>query len=437
MFLREQSIFDARTGCNRYKFKYIKKCSCSKKDSKSKDDNAKKNIKRKYNSRKSIKVVSKLLIPEDLMFDILGFVPVHCLLNSARFVCKSWATTIHSSLFAEACLHRARSKPGFYVEHFDSSSSYFLDIINNVNGRFEFERTDLGIPRRMGMIVSSCDGILLLRHGYRDLFVVNPILKCWLKIPPVSISTECRVTMARVPHTTMFKLFFIDVLEVSGGFWYVFYVLRIGIDNSLKEITRKESPHEKQCLLKKPLYGGGNDVYYITTKGITVVDVDKEIIVGEYPLPPVKMCSYPQPIWLTMGDHLSCIVRKGYFDHNTYKIYILDFDSGKWSLYHKTRPLDYAIPFGHETRGETFCLWINDQIIFQVYIKEKEDIHSWKRSINFSKKKEDIYADDKSIHFSYNVKTRRLKKIEGITEEGVFRVWLHTNSLVSLPNIST
>jgi hypothetical protein len=265
---------------------------------------------------------------------------------------------------------------------------------------------------------------------------VNPILKCWLKIPPVSISMKCKVTIARVPHTAMFKLFFIDVLEVSGAFWYVFYALKIGADNSLKEIARKEAPHT-QYWLRKPLYSGGNDVYYITMKGITVVDVDKEIIVGEYPLPPVKMCSYPQPIWLTMGDHLSCIVRKGYFDHNTYKIYILDFDSGKWSLYHKTRPLDYAIPFGHETRGETFCLWINDQIIFQVYIKEKEDIHSWKRSINFSKKKGDIYADDKSIHFSYNVKTRRLKKIEGITEEGVFRVWLHTNSLVSLPNIST
>jgi hypothetical protein len=231
---------------------------------------------------------------------------------------------------------------------------------------------------------------------------------------------KCKVTIARVPHTAMFKLFFIDVLEVSGAFWYVFYALKIGADNSLKEIARKEAPHT-QYWLRKPLYSGGNDVYYITMKGITVVDVDKEIIVGEYPLPPVKMCSYPQPIWLTMGDHLSCIVRKGYFDHNTYKIYILDFDSGKWSLYHKTRPLDYAIPFGHETRGEAICFWINDQIIFQVYLKKKRDIDPGIRS----------------IHFSYNVKTRQVKKIEDIVEDSGITVWLHINSLVSLPNTST
>ncbi|KAK2426186.1 F-box/kelch-repeat protein [Trifolium repens] len=248
--------------CRSQRFKSIKKCSFSDTDSKSQDDNAKKNIKQKYNNSKSCKVISKLLIPEDLIFDILSFLPVRCLINSARYVCKPWATTIHSPLFAEACLHRARrSKPGIYVEHGDSRNSYFLDIKDDVNGQFEFERIDLGTPRRMGTIVSSCDGILLLHRDYRDLFVVNPILKCWLRIPPLSISVYCRFIIARAPHTTMFKLFFIDNLNVSGASWHVFYVLRIGIDNSLKEIARKEATWDSY-LLCKPLYGGGNDLYY-------------------------------------------------------------------------------------------------------------------------------------------------------------------------------
>ncbi|MCH92041.1 hypothetical protein A2U01_0012973, partial [Trifolium medium] len=193
--------------------------------------------------------------------------------------------------------------------------------------------------------------------------------------------------------------------------------------NSLKEIARKEAPR-KPHFLRKPFYSGGNDLYYITMKGITVVDVDKEITVGEeYPLPPVEMMWYDPILFrFQMGDHLSCIGRKSvHDDHKTYKIYILDFDSRKWTLYHEMEPFDFAVTCGHETIILLVVhLWINDQIVFQVFIKKKGD----------------IYTGLRSIHFSYNVKTRQLKKVEDI-EEGKIGVWLHTNSLVSLPGAST
>jgi hypothetical protein len=297
-----------------------------------------------------------------------------------------------------------------------------LDIKDDVNGQYEFERIDLGTPRGMGTIVSSCDGILLLHRDYRDLFVVNPILKCWLRIPPLSISVYCRFIIARAPHTTMFKLFFIDNLNVSGASWHVFYVLRIGIDNSLKEIARKEATWDSY-LLCKPLYGGGNDLYYITKKGITAVNIEKEIIVGEYPPPPVEMWYNPIQTSFSMGDHLSYIARKSVHDHETHTIYTLDFDSGKWSLYHEIRLLDFVVACCHETiiLLAIVRFWINDQIIFQVYLKKKRDIDPGIRS----------------IHFSYNVKTRQVKKIEDIVEDSGITVWLHINSLVSLPNTST
>jgi hypothetical protein len=220
----------------------------------------------------------------------------------------------------------------------------------------------------------------------------------------------------------MFKLFFIDNLNVSGASWHVFYVLRIGIDNSLKEIARKEATWDSY-LLCKPLYGGGNDLYYITKKGITAVNIEKEIIVGEYPLPPVEMWYDLIQTNLWMGNHLSYIAPKSVHDHKTRTIYILDFDSGKWSLYHEMGPFDFAVACCHETiiLLAIVCLWINDQIIFQVYIKKKRDIDPGIRS----------------MHFSYNVKTRQFKKIEEIVEDRGITVWLHINSLVSLPNTST
>jgi len=67
------------------------------------------------------------------------------------------------------------------------------------------------------------------------------------------------------------------------------------------------------------------------------MDVDKEIIVREYPLPPVLNSLNPK--YLLMGSHLSCIAAKDL--NKTFEIYILDFVSGKWSLYYEMGHFDY------------------------------------------------------------------------------------------------
>lgn len=194
---------------------------------------------------KSCEVISKVLLPEDLMFYILTLVPLDCLINSARYVCKPWAAIIASSFYVQMCESRARSKPGLYVENRTTrSSSYFLEFKDGVNG--QFERTNLGIPQEMGDIICTRDGILLLWNFFvNSIFVVNPLLKSWLRIPPFPISGQhiswrtTRCAIARVPGTIKFKLFFVDIFYISNAFWYVFYVLRIGIDNSWREIARK------------------------------------------------------------------------------------------------------------------------------------------------------------------------------------------------------
>jgi hypothetical protein len=101
----------------------------------------------------------------------------------------------------------------------------------------------------------------------------------------------------------------------------------------------------------------------------------------------------------------------------------LDFASGTWSFYHEMTPFDYMIVCDRELKNiisVVFRLWINDQIIFQV--------GTWVTG--------KIYTGRKSMHFSYNVKTRQLTKIEDI-DAGDIEVWLHTNSLVLLPNTPT
>ncbi|RHN77213.1 putative F-box domain-containing protein [Medicago truncatula] len=200
------------------------------------------------NSAQSCKVISNL--SEDLMFHIFTLVPINSLFNSTRYVCKSWAATIGSSLFFEVCEHRARSKLGLYVENCETyGSSYFLEFKDNVNG--QFERYELGTPRKTEHLISTCDGILLLLSISGQIFVANPILKRGFRIPPFPIPqpriiVRHQCTIARVPLTSKFKLFFLHVFAISASFWYVFYVLRIRIDNSWNEIARKKSSPSRE-----------------------------------------------------------------------------------------------------------------------------------------------------------------------------------------------
>ncbi|XP_058778011.1 uncharacterized protein LOC131652223 [Vicia villosa] len=405
-------------------------------------------------SSKRCEVISKVLLPQDLMLHILTFVHVKCLINSARYVCKSWATTIRTSQFALACL--SHSKPGIYVDDRDSrSKSYFLDIKSYVNGQFEFERTsNFRTPSRTGTVIASCNGILLLfrqrnRPTRTQIFLFNPVIKCCLRTPPLPLQLDktppphfpglhdrlqlvCQFTLVYVPHTAKFKLFFADSVEVvSGAFYYVFYVLTIGIDDSWRVIDRKEAPIQLRGIWK-PLYDGSNYLYWTNIhRGIIVVDVEKEITVGNFSLPPVLirpsltfLYAANQLSFLWMGNLLSCVVRKHVDDGEAYHIYILDFDSGKWSLYHEMEPFDFVT-----TSGRKLCIvsllfrfWIHDQVIFRV------------TTLHFNN--ENLPEGRCTVHFSYSVKTRKLTKIEAIAMANN-EVWLHTNSLIALPSRST
>ncbi|CAK8560104.1 unnamed protein product [Lathyrus sativus] len=391
-------------------------------DSKS-HDHAKTNINQNSN------MISLPPLSEDLMFHILTFVPIICLINSARYVCKTWAAIISSFGFYEACERRARSKQGLYVEGImSSSSSYFLEFKDDdMNG--EFEMFDLVTPRKMGDIITSCDGILLLSNDSGQIFAVNPILKRWFRIPPFPNSMQFpnivrQCTIARVPGTFEFKVFLMNVLEISGSTWYVFYVLRIGVDNSWKEIARREI-FRNQLFYREQICSGEKGLYWITIDEVVAIDVGEEIIVRGYPLPSESnnelMLDGLDPTYLWMGNHISCIVNEEGDFYKPYKVFILDFDSGKWSLYHEMRPFDDVDAYSHQLQilYVTYRFWIKDHIILLVSLSENP-----------------IGNRDPAIkmrHFTYNVKTRDLTEVQGLDLSST-AVWLHRNTLASLPS---
>ncbi|KAL5098698.1 hypothetical protein RYX36_003025 [Vicia faba] len=163
------------------------------------------------------------------------------------------------------------------------------------------------------------------------------------------------------------------------------------------------------------------------------MDVDKEIAVANFSSPPVLILpplaflySGNQLSFLWMGNQLSCVVPKSVDKSEAYHIYILDFDSGKWSLYYETEPFhfDFVADCGRRFTilFISFRFWILDQIIFQIVIGP------WKI--------ENMPKGRYTMHFSYSVGTRKFTKLEGITTAN-HDVWLHTNSLISLPTTPT
>ncbi|XP_004500699.1 uncharacterized protein [Cicer arietinum] len=395
----------------RQRFKSINKCTYS--DSRHHDRATNKqnmNIQQNSNSSKNFDLISKL--PQELMLAILSLVPLKCLLNSARHVSKPWATAI------QACL---RGKPpGIYIEIIHTTrASYFLNIQDYVKGHSE--RIYLGLSFRFGEIVAISDGMFLLCDRFRLTYVVNPIIKCCFRIPPLPFSklrAELRSTIACVPRTGKFKVFLIDDQNVSGVNWYVFNVLRIGIDNTWKEIVRKEVKllNYKGLLAWKPVHNGDNDIYWITEEGVIVMDVDKEIIIREYPLPPQPVYTFPLPVYLWTGDCLSFIMDEK--DSRTYQIYTLDMDSGKWTLYHEIRPFHntgicshkLGFDFNIMATSLIFRFWINDQIIFiGIFVPNPTGFVT-------------------NVHFCYNIKTRQVAKIDCIPI-GNLKAWLHTPTL--------
>ncbi|PNX81710.1 hypothetical protein L195_g037735, partial [Trifolium pratense] len=132
-----------------------------------------------------------------------------------------------SSRFIEAYESRRRgsahsSKIGLYVENRTLGPSYFLEFKDYVSG--QFERTNLGTPERMGRIIGTCDGMLLLEnYSCKQMFLVNPLLKWWLRLPFYPITERPPIfryqgAITRVPRTGKFKLFLADCIEVLGVF---------------------------------------------------------------------------------------------------------------------------------------------------------------------------------------------------------------------------
>ncbi|XP_020255150.1 F-box/LRR-repeat/kelch-repeat protein At2g27520-like [Asparagus officinalis] len=114
----------------------------------------------------------------DLIFNILVWIPAVILHGRLRCVCKQWLHMIRDPVFVQAHLAKAKSKPSLYCAARYQPHNFRYLVIDE----------DQDVPPTVQtpiMMLASCDGLVLVADSWRarSLAVVNPITRKCLQLP--------------------------------------------------------------------------------------------------------------------------------------------------------------------------------------------------------------------------------------------------------------
>ncbi|GMI96163.1 hypothetical protein like AT3G23880 [Hibiscus trionum] len=133
--------------------------------------------------------------PQEIIVEILANLPVKSLLRF-RCVFKSWKSLISDPFFINKHLKRIQSDPKFFrkrvlintlrprmsirysIKSFNLSDTYEDSIVNTTE--IEYPSRDVS---RHDLIVGSCNGLICITVGEYTVFLVNPTLRVFKKLP--------------------------------------------------------------------------------------------------------------------------------------------------------------------------------------------------------------------------------------------------------------
>ncbi|XP_059428697.1 putative F-box protein At3g17480 [Corylus avellana] len=203
-------------------------------------------------------------LPEDLLRDILLRLPVKHLVR-LRLVCKSWSTLLKSRDFTTTRLNRSANHGGHLLVYRKRCTSHSLSLISvkalNVAVKIETPEK-IGSPGK-GMVVGSCNGLVCLYNGGRNITLWNPATGEDKILPPLGINPKSRANLNSVGfgyHLNDYKVVRIlysrgepldrpastqvEVYSTSTGCWRVFdAIVPCFINNLNSSVILKGVPY--------------------------------------------------------------------------------------------------------------------------------------------------------------------------------------------------
>ncbi|OMO78772.1 hypothetical protein CCACVL1_14121 [Corchorus capsularis] len=345
-------------------------------------------------------------VPDEVISEILSWIPAKTLHGIMRYVCKTWAKEICNSSFVEN--HLKRSKPGLLLQNETSKSTRFLEI--RENGDFEFTNMN---PRpsndnynNLGTIISSCDGVIMYFGPFwTTICVTNPIVMDVTHVPRHfhhRARAEPSYAIARVSHSGEFKIVCGQIIEKTNETHW--YILTVGIFDSWRDIGCVISCSGALEVMKPIcvgdlIYWSGN-AYPSIHKDVIVTDVAKEIAFGiQLPM------KFMQSNFVKIGNLFASLTFQDGYCYDIHVLKDVHSDSVKWEFY-QTVVLCSPNDYNEEWQRANFIACIGQELIFDflpLYLKPRP-----------------------RKYYAYNLKTRQVRCITANET-----AHLHTNSLVS------
>ncbi|XP_059670539.1 uncharacterized protein LOC132316059 [Cornus florida] len=217
-------------------------------------------------------------LPEEIIFNILLWLPAEVLYNVMRYVCRDWYNMISDSGFIKA--HLQNSTDALLIDSCHISNSASLVEIHNCDVKIRKLRY-----RFLRHCYGSCDGLVFSRHD-NIYYVANPITKLLVTLLPFfKTSYICCPRLTYVRSTGRYKVIIIIRYENKD---YFCLILTIGTDNDWRLIDTNHLPNFNRYLLLCKSFSTEGYIY-ITSKSAShlfALDVEAEIF-HQFPVPNV------------------------------------------------------------------------------------------------------------------------------------------------------
>lgn len=258
-------------------------------------------------------------IPEDLVLNILLCLPADVIYGVMQYVCREWYNLVRSPTFVSS--HLQKSTGGaFLLQTARTHPRYFLSMGKCDDEDIELVEAEFPPFRDLA---SSCNGLVLMVHyNSRELYVINPVLKWQLTLPPP-------------PNLVAMKFCNIAYAAVSGA--YKVLVINIcGCPTVLTVGDKEWRPLQKSCLLNN-IVGSfyinrslslGGFLYWVSECAPFVISFNAETeTFQEIPFP--QGCTSGSPVTLIEMGCFPCLMR--WKENWTWELWLLrDHENGSF-----------------------------------------------------------------------------------------------------------
>ncbi|KAK2974971.1 hypothetical protein RJ640_009130 [Escallonia rubra] len=262
------------------------------------------------------------ILPEEVIFNILLWLPAKVIYDLMRCVCREWYNIIRDSNFINA--HLLRSTSGLLIHNCRSPElAHFVEIKDS-----DVTVTEERYPLRISLC-ATCNGLVLyLDHlTGSHLYVANFVTKQQMLLPMVTHCDALFCSLAYSASTREYKVVH-NYTDINGNF--CFEILTVGVDKAWRPVRTEHLCCANLRTLCSISVCIGKFMYWAGGSSLCILSLDVETeMISLLPIP--KGCNVRKNL-IAIGNFL-CMTTA--LSELSWDIWLLvDVKTGEWTKLH-------------------------------------------------------------------------------------------------------